>query len=73
MTAGTASPASTGVQRGESRVRVEAVSSLRLVPCDGGWSLVGPDGGLMFHAPGIRGRRRCLQFARAHGVLTLFS
>jgi hypothetical protein len=46
---------------------------LRLLPSGDGWSLVGPDGELVFHALGVHGRRHCLEFARAEGVLAVFS
>jgi hypothetical protein len=46
---------------------------LRLLPSGDGWSLVGPDGKVVFQALGNGGRRECLQFARAHGVLAVFS
>ena len=44
---------------------------LRLVPRGDGWSLVDGDGELTFSATGLSGRRRCLEFARAQGVITL--
>jgi hypothetical protein len=46
---------------------------VRLLPNGDGWSLVGPDGELLFQALGTRARRQCLEFARARGVLALFS
>lgn len=46
---------------------------LVLRPTEDGWSLLGPEGGLMFHSPGVRGRRRCLEYARAHGVVSVLS
>jgi hypothetical protein len=46
---------------------------LRLLQSGDGWSLVGPDGELMFHALGIQGRRRCLEYAYAEGALTISS
>ena len=46
---------------------------MRLLPGGDGWSLVGPDGKLVFHALGTQGRRRCLEFAHAQGVLAVFS
>jgi hypothetical protein len=46
---------------------------VKLRPTGDGWSLVGPDEEVLFHAPGIRGRRRCLEFARNEGVLAVFS
>jgi hypothetical protein len=46
---------------------------LRLLPSGEGWSLVRPNGGLVFQALGTGGRRECLEFARAHGVVALLS
>jgi hypothetical protein len=46
-------------------------SELRLRQHGDGWALVTRDGQLVFQAPGLRGRRRCLQYARAEGVLAL--
>jgi hypothetical protein len=46
---------------------------LRLLPSGDGWSLVGPDGRVAFHALGTHGRRECLRFAQARGVLAVFS
>jgi hypothetical protein len=45
--------------------------SLRLNADADGWSLAAEGGELVFHSPGIAGRRRCLDFARRHGVLTI--
>jgi hypothetical protein len=44
---------------------------LRLLPSGDGWSLVSVDGELVYSALGLSGRRRCLEFARAEGVLAL--
>jgi hypothetical protein len=44
---------------------------LRLLPSGDGWSLVDVDGELVFSAVGLSGRRRCLEFARAEGVILL--
>jgi hypothetical protein len=44
-----------------------------LLPNEDGWSLIEPDGTLLFYAVGTSGRRRCLEYARAHGVLAVFS
>jgi hypothetical protein len=44
---------------------------LRLLPRGDGWSLVAADGELAFSARGLSGRRRCLEFARARGVIAL--
>ena len=38
-----------------------------------GWSLVTPDGHVLFHAMGLSGRRECLEFARDRGVLAVLS
>lgn len=46
---------------------------LRLLPSGDGWSLLGPDGRLVFSAPGLSARRRCLEFAQAEGVLAVTS
>jgi hypothetical protein len=36
-----------------------------------GWSLLAPDGKLVFRALGLAGRRRCLEYARELGVLAV--
>jgi hypothetical protein len=54
------------------RAQSQVCTRLSLQPNGDGWSLVSPNGELVFEAPGTRGRRRCLAFARAHGVLTIF-
>ena len=46
---------------------------LRLLPSGDGWSLVGTDGKVVFQALGTGGRRECLKFAHARGVLAVFS
>lgn len=46
---------------------------LRLLPSGDGWSLIGPTGELVFFGLGAAGRRRCLEFARSRGVLTLLT
>jgi hypothetical protein len=56
-----------------SRRDARTTTVLRLVPTDDGWSLVGGDGTAVFQAPGLRGRRRCLLFAKAHDVLTVLT
>jgi hypothetical protein len=38
-----------------------------------GWSLLSPEGHVVFWALGLHGRRRCLEFARAAGVLAVLS
>jgi hypothetical protein len=57
----------------EPRTGSEPPALLRLLPSDDGWSLVRPDGRLVFRALGYRARQQCLEFARAHGVLAVFS
>lgn len=45
----------------------------RLLPTDDGWSLIRPTGEIACRALGVSGRRRCLEFARDHGVLVVYS
>jgi hypothetical protein len=40
---------------------------------DDGYSLIASDGTVLFRAPGRGGRRECLQYAREHGVLVVYS
>jgi hypothetical protein len=54
-------------------VRVARPRQLRLLPHGDGWSLVNLDGELVYSALGTRGRRECLRFAEAHGVIALMS
>ncbi len=61
-------------RRGDGRPSTAgAVRRLRLLPSGDGWSLVEPDGALVFSALGLDGRRRCLEFAQAAGVVALAS
>jgi hypothetical protein len=46
---------------------------LLLRPTDDGWMLVGTDGEVIFHGPGIEGRRQCLRFAHDHRAILLRS
>jgi hypothetical protein len=55
------------------RVRSHTYTQLHLCPDGDGWALLASDGEVVFRAGGIRGRQRCLRFARAHGVLTVVS
>jgi hypothetical protein len=57
------------------RPTVQSASSgyLRLRACEDGWSLIGTTGKVVFHALGPRGRRSCLEYARAHGILAVLS
>jgi hypothetical protein len=45
---------------------------LALRATEDGWSLLAPDGRIVFRALGVAGRRRCLEFARELGVLAVF-
>jgi hypothetical protein len=75
MTAISHAPAAFAIHRiAESdRTRRTPAPALRLLPSGDGWSLVGPNGELVYSALGGKGRRRCLEFARAKGVLTVLS
>jgi hypothetical protein len=53
--------------------RAGSPARLRLLPTGDGWSLIGPDGELVFHGLGLSGRRQCLEFAREHGALAVLS
>jgi hypothetical protein len=44
---------------------------LRLLLTAGGWSLTDVHGKLLFSGTGDQGRRRCLEFARTYGALTV--
>jgi hypothetical protein len=44
---------------------------LRLLPSGDGWTLVSLDGECVYSALGFSGRRRCLEHARAAGVIAL--
>ncbi|HET9102742.1 MAG TPA: hypothetical protein VFN55_05260 [Solirubrobacteraceae bacterium] len=59
------------VRHAEARSAV--ASRLHLVPHGAGWALAHPDGELVYAASGLDGRRRCLEFARDHGVAALIS
>jgi hypothetical protein len=58
---------------GSPQVRDDAIRRLTLRATGNGWSLLGPRGEEVFHAPGVAGRRKCLEFARDHGVLVVLS
>jgi hypothetical protein len=47
--------------------------TLMLKPSADGWSLIGPDGEVLFRGLGTAARRECLQRARELGVLTVVS
>jgi hypothetical protein len=50
-----------------------AAHRFQLVPSEDGWSLVGPHGELVIREHGTASRQRCLEAARARGVLAVFS
>jgi hypothetical protein len=47
--------------------------TMTLKPSADGWSLIGPDGEVLFRGLGTSARRQCLQRARELGVLTVVS
>ncbi|MBV9197231.1 MAG: hypothetical protein JO168_24105 [Solirubrobacterales bacterium] len=53
--------------------RTDLGGRVKLCPSADGWSLVGTDGRLLFGALGPHGRRQCLEYARARGVLVVLS
>jgi hypothetical protein len=42
-------------------------------PTEDGWSLLAPNGQVVFRGLGTASRRQCLEFARSHGVLVVVS
>jgi hypothetical protein len=52
---------------------VGSVQTLSLRATGDGWSLLAPDGEVVFRGFGLAGRRQCLQFARRLGVLAVLS
>jgi hypothetical protein len=54
-------------------VRRAAPGHLILRATDDGWSLIGPEGEVVFRARGVGGRHQCLEFAHAHGSIAVFS
>lgn len=59
--------------RSTSRERGLADSSLSLRATGDGWALMSAGGRVVFSALGVSGRRMCLEFARAAGVLSVRS
>jgi hypothetical protein len=57
--------------RGAACERDLAAYYLSLRPTGDGWSLMAPDGRVVFRALGLAGRRRCLEYARELGVLAV--
>ena len=59
--------------RTTSRVAADIASHRHhLVPTEDGWSLVGPHGELVVSEHGVAARQRCLEAARARGILAVF-
>ena len=75
MTAYAHSPTAVQIRvlRERAPTRAGSPDRLRLLPTGDGWSLVGPEGEVLFHALGVSGRRKCLEFARERGALAVFS
>jgi hypothetical protein len=74
MTAITRKPAAVEICSDErSQATVHSHARLILRPTEDGWSLIGPDGHLVFRGFGLKGRRECLEFARGCGVHAVFS
>jgi hypothetical protein len=46
-------------------------TSLVLRATEDGWSLLAPDGAVVFSALGVRARHECLAYARDHGSLSV--
>jgi hypothetical protein len=67
-------PAAFALRLGERPTTQTATPGyLRLRPTEDGWSLIGTAGDIVFHAIGLRGRRQCLEYARAHGIVAVLS
>ena len=59
--------------RGASVTAGEYPDRLTLRATGDGWALIAPGGEVVHHALGRHARHECLQFARALGVLSVFS
>lgn len=64
-------PATEQGLRAAVAARASAVRQLTLRATETGWSMLDPNGAVVFRRPGPRGRRECLEFARALGVLSI--
>jgi hypothetical protein len=56
-----------------SDLRSTAPGYLLLRPTEDGWSLIAPDGELVYRGLGIGSRRRCLEIAVERGAATVLS
>ena len=57
----------------EPRVQSTAGGYLVLRPTEDGWSLITPDGEVVYRGLGIASRRRCLEIAVERGAATVRS
>lgn len=72
MTLRTPRPLAAPVRAGTHGATSAALSPrLRLRATRRGCALIDPDGEVVFYADGIGGRRKCLEYARQHGVLAI--
>jgi hypothetical protein len=58
---------------GEPDARSTAGGYLLLRPTEDGWSLIAPDGEVVYRGLGIGSRRRCLEIAVERGAATVRS
>ncbi len=56
-----------------SGIRSTAGGYLLLRPTEDGWSLIAPDGEVVYRGLGIGSRRRCLEIAVDRGAATVLS
>jgi hypothetical protein len=63
------------VMRGDRDAARRAVAARRfsLRASEDGWSLLAPDGEVVYRGFGLASRRECLEFARELGVLAVIS
>ena len=73
MTALAHTPTAFEIRGGAGVLAVVTPERFLLRATGDGWSLLGPDGEVVFHGLGRRGRHECLQFARHRGILSVFS
>jgi hypothetical protein len=64
-------PMRAGRLRRNVATRARAAQQLTLRATEGGWSMLDASGAVVFRRPGPAGRRECLEFARALGVLSI--
>lgn len=67
-------PAALGIAAAEKTdVQIIAGGYLILRPTEDGWSLITPDGHVVYQGLGVRSRRRCLEIAVDYGAATVLS